>query len=284
MAAVSLAAAGSSVVSGVRAQPGAPRRPAASVTSSSDSATLEYVCGDTFRFTHTSALLPDAAITWRGLPATTSGGAIQLYRRLPGRATTEAFFTAAHVDTVEIAGFGRVLRAPHRKRPPCTVHPDTSWVTSNPRAMDYTHIDTTLRVGNGTTRDSAWGRTLEAIAADGVSRDSVARTLAAFDIRVSATTTFRLLYLRVDRPRRSYAAYTALIDSLNATGAFAVVSSSLIFSPFRFDASKQSASNRGRAPSRKCSPQLNSVPCVFGMMLHVSAASRYAAPATVKAN
>jgi hypothetical protein len=40
-AAVSVAAAGLSVVSGVRAQPGAPRRPAASVTSSSESATLE---------------------------------------------------------------------------------------------------------------------------------------------------------------------------------------------------------------------------------------------------
>lgn len=222
----------SALVSGLRAQPAQPRAPT-SVTSAGDTVRLQYVCGNAFRITHTRASLPDTQITttWPGTGGATN---VPLYKRLAGRTYTETVFNVpTGVDTVLINGFGASLRETHRHTAACAIPHDTTWATNNPRSLDYTHIDTTQRLGNSSPSDSVWGRAIDARAVAGVSRDSIARTLAKFGIRVSATTTYGHLYLRVDKKRNTYAAYIALVDSLALEPAFMVVAPSTVLSSLR---------------------------------------------------
>lgn len=217
---------------------------ASHVTPAADTVTLSYVCGNHFRVTHTSASLPDTTLGW----TTPSGdrGTVSLYRKLPGRAYTEGVFHTVATDSVYITGFSGMLREANGALPDCTPARDTTWPTVNSGSAMRQHVDTSLFLVDRANPDTIFGHAAYAQPNRGFSRDTIAKYLAQFDIRVSAAITSGLLILRVDGVHADFATYTSLPDSLEASPPFAFVN--VVWLRDNFRTTMDARAPRGRKP------------------------------------
>ncbi len=186
------------------------------VTGASDTIVLSYVCGNYFRVTHTGAVASDSLmIHWQTAVGDT--GSVRLYRKLYGRTSTESIFQTPTADSVQISGFGGSLVAANGGRGACTPSRDTTWTTAASFEIAGLLIDTSggLFV-NPPYSDTVWSRTLKLVSVDGFARDSIAKVLSTFGVRVVGATPFGGLTVRLDVIRPSTAALLSLVDSLIA--------------------------------------------------------------------
>lgn len=198
-----------------RPTPVQPKR-ASFVTGASDTIALSYVCGNHFRVTHTGAVASDSLMVhWRTTVGDT--GSVRLYRKLYGRTFTEAVFQTPTADSVRISGFGGSLLEANAGSAVCTPSRDTTWITATDLGVALATIDTT----GGTLIDAAyndtlWSRPLTLTIRKAVSRDSLAKVLAPFGIRVVGALPARLTRVRLDVVRSTALGLLALVDSLSA--------------------------------------------------------------------
>jgi hypothetical protein len=193
------------------------------VTGASDTIALSYVCGNHFRVTHTGAVTSDSLMVhWRTTVGDT--GSVRLYRKLYGRTFTESIFETPTADSVRISGFGGRLIEANAGSAVCTPSRDTTWITARDLGVALATIDTTggLLI-DATYKDTLWSRPLTLAVRKAVSRDSLARVLAPFGIRVVGALPGRLTRVRLDVVRPTASGLLALVDSLSARPEIAAV-------------------------------------------------------------
>ncbi len=193
------------------------------VTGASDTVALSYVCGNHFRVTHTGAVASDSLMVhWQTNVGDT--GSVRLYRKLYGRTFTEAIFETPTADSVRISGFGGSVIEANAGRGACTPSRDTTWIAARDLGVALATIDTTggLLI-DATYNDTLWSRPLTLTVRKAVSRDSLAKVLAPFGIRVVGALPGRLTRVRLDVVRPTALGLHALVDSLGARPEIAAV-------------------------------------------------------------
>lgn len=179
-----------------------------------DTLALTYLCGNTFRLRTTHQYTQDTSFSWStALPET---GTVEVYKALPGRPYSEGYITVASSDSVQIVGYAG-LKEGNGGAPACAVTPDTTWPTASSLGDAYSYVDRSEALAGASVEDSVNSRAARITAESGVPRDSLARVLFRFGARVVGQSgILNTLTIRFDQRRNTYAAYLAVLDSLQA--------------------------------------------------------------------
>lgn len=233
MKASSLALAGLSIAAcfddptSARAQASPPRRATVQVIGS-DTFTVSYVCGKTFRVTSTRTTA--TSFFWStpgrvggvGLPGPDVGfGTIP--ERLFGQSSAETFVTTRVDSTIRV----RPSLSPvtdifemNGHTANCTPQRDTSWAYGA-NADDYVAmVDRSAKLTAGDPADSIYAHAAIVTPKSGRSRAQIANALATHSARVVAELALGKLLVRMDPTYATYSAAIAAVDSIGADTTF----------------------------------------------------------------
>ncbi len=201
-------------------------RPRSAVyASASDTVTITYVCGNTFRLTHNGMFNLDTSITWTtSLP---QSGSVTLYKKLTGRSFTEALITTSSPDSLFIPGYAG-LRKGNGGLATCTPPRDTGWTTATSLTAAYAMVDTSQKYAGPNVSDSLYARSAYVGAMPGMSRDTIAKVLASFGVRVVGQLRSGTMTIRFDLLRSNFPRYREALDSIAANSIFRFAQAALV--------------------------------------------------------
>ncbi len=158
-----------------------PRPRSAVYASAADTVTITYVCGNTFRLTQDGTFNLDTSISWT--TSLSQGGTVTLYKKLASWPFAEALIATSSPDSLFLPGYAG-LRDGNGGLASCTPPRDTGWTTATSLTAAYAIVDTSKKYAGPNVSDSVYAASANKGAMPGTSRDTIAKVLALFGVRV----------------------------------------------------------------------------------------------------